>query len=246
VYAVTALDGDGERSDRVRSGPVVTPLDPLTDFTAVGDGGDVVLDWAPVTGADRYELARNGRLLDDALTGSPARDGDVPLGDHRYELTAVDEDGAGSETSIDLLFSARGPWLEASEIAQAFPDLVATRPGDSGWQDSTCDRSAPGGAQMAIACSYPSGLRLQVLQYSGTGDRDGEVGAARAAGGPQTTWSYAGGPAQGDLVLSPPGRATWRYVTFYDVDLELFVLRLDWDGHSQQELDTVWFTDAPF
>ena len=58
--------------------------------------------------------------------------------------------------------------------------------------------------------------------------------------------SYADGPPEGDLVLSPSGPATWRYITVDDSHLELFVLRADWDGHSQEELDTVWFAGAPF
>ncbi|MGY1770127.1 fibronectin type III domain-containing protein [Blastococcus sp. SYSU D00813] len=245
-YAVTALDDDGDRSDRVEADPVVTPLDPLTEFGASSEGADVYLDWEPVTGADRYEITRDGTLLDDAVTESPYLDEDVPLGDHTYELTAVDEDGEGSTSSIDLDFFTRGPWLEAYEIASAFPDLVAAEPGGTGWQDSTCERGTPAGQEAVVTCTYPNGIQLRVLQYADTGQRDAEVGAARGFGGPVTTWSYGDGAAEGDLVLSPPGPATWRYITFYDPDLELFVLRVDWDGHSQEELDTVWFADAPF
>ncbi|MGY1740565.1 MULTISPECIES: hypothetical protein [unclassified Blastococcus] len=245
-YAVTALDDDGDRSESVETGPVVTPLDPLTDFGATSDGTDVVLDWTPVAGADRYEITRDGTLLDDALLESPYVDRDVPLGDHAYGLTAVDEDGAGSRTSIDLTFFARGPWQEAYEIGEAFPDLVGTRPGSVAWQDASCDRDTPDGELAVVSCAYPNGIRLRVLQYADAAARDAEVDGARGLGGPQTTWSYGDGPAEGDLVLSPPGPATWRYVTFYDGDLELFVLRVDWDGHSHEELDAAWFADAPF
>lgn len=245
-YAVTALDDDGDRSERVEADPVVTPLDPLTEFGASSEGADVYLDWEPVTGADRYEITRDGTLLDDAVTESPYLDEDVPLGDHTYELTAVDEDGEGSTSSIDLDFFTRGPWLEAYEIALTFPDLVPAEPGGTAWQDSTCDRGTPAGQQAVVTCAYPNGIQLRVLQYADAGQRDAEVGAARGFGGPVTTWAYGNGAAEGDLVLSPPGPATWRYITFYDADLELFALRVDWDGHSQEELDAVWFAEAPF
>ncbi len=245
-YAVIALDDDGDRSDRVDSDVVVTPLDALTEFGASSVDADVELDWEPVTGADRYEITRDGTLLDDAVTDSPYRDEDVPLGEHLYELTAVDEDGAGSRTSIDLTFFTRGPWLQAYEIAQTFPELVPTEPGGTAWQDSTCDRGTPSGSEAVVTCAYPNGLQLRLIQFPDAAARDAELGGARAFGGPVTTWSYTEGVPEGDLVLSPPGPTTWRYITFYDGALELFVMRVDWDGHSQDELDAVWFAEAPF
>ncbi|SEO99747.1 fibronectin type III domain-containing protein [Trujillonella endophytica] len=245
-YAVTALDDDGDRSDRVESDAVVTPLDALTEISASTTEDDVDLEWEAVTGADRYEVTRDGTLLADDLTGSPYRDEDVPLGDHDYELTAVDEDGDGSQTSIDVSAFSPGPWMDAHEIALAFPELVPAEPGGTSWQDSTCDEGTPTNGAAVVACAYPNGLRLTVLQFPDTAARDVEVGAARAFGGPATTWSYGDGPAEGDLVLSPAGPATWRYITFYDGELSSYVLRVDWDGHSQEELDAVWFAEAPF
>ncbi len=245
-YTVVALAEDGDRSEPVGSGAVVTPLDDLTEFGASSVDADVSLEWEPVTGADRYEITRSGTLLDDTVTDSPYLDEDVPAGEHRYELTAVDEDGEGSRTSIDLTFSARGPWQQASEIARTFPELVPVEPGGSAWQGSTCDRGTPVGQESVVTCAYPNGIQLRVLQFPDRGARDAEVGGARASGGPVTTWAYGEGAPEGDLVLSPPGPATWRYITFHDPDLELFVLRVDWDGHSQEELDAVWFAEAPF
>ena len=245
-YTVVALADGGDRSDPVESGAVVTPLDALTEFGASSVGADVSLEWETVTGADRYEITRDGSLLDDAVTDSPYLDEDVPLGDHVYEVTAVDDDGEGSRTSIDLTFFARGPWQQAYEIALAFPELVPAEPGGSAWQGSTCDHGTPTGEGTVVACTYPNGLRLQVIQFPDVAARDAEVGSARAFGGPVTTWSYGEGPPEGDLVLAPPGPATWRYITFYDADLQLFVFRVDWDGHSQEELDAVWFAEAPF
>ena len=245
-YAVTALDDDGDRSDRVESDPVVTPLDSVREFGAGTTGDDVSLDWEPVTGADRYEITRDGTLLADDVTESPYLDEDVPLGDHEYELTAIDEDGEGSRSSIDLSIFTRGPWLEAYEIALAFPDLVPAEPGGTAWQNSTCDQGRPPAGAVAVDCAYPNGLQLRVLQFSDTASLDAEIGAARAAGGQVVTWSYGNGPAEGDVVFSPPGPATWRYITFYGDGLELFVLRVEWNGHSQEEIEDAWFADAPF
>lgn len=97
-----AVDADGGRSETVAAqAGVITPVDAPASVSATADGPYVLVEWAEVTGAERYEVTRNGELLADDVTGIFWTDTEVPLGDHTYQVTAVDEDGEGEHGDRD-------------------------------------------------------------------------------------------------------------------------------------------------
>jgi len=163
-------------------------------------------------------------------------------------LTAVDEDGAGSTASSSAEVFARGPWQDAYAIAVAFPDLVSAAPGGQGWAGSTCEAPGGQGVVAMIACTYPNGIYVQVLQFADTAGQDVKVEQARVLAEPGTrTW--AGDPTSADsgglLVNRADSTVSWMFLTFWDTDLDLFAVYAEWDGHTTKELQSVWFADAP-
>ncbi|MGY1811350.1 hypothetical protein [Blastococcus sp. SYSU D00820] len=246
-YSVVTVE-DGDRSTEVETDPVVTPVDPPTGFGAAAAGTDVELAWDEVTGADRYEVSRNGELLADDVTGTSYVDEEVPLGDHEYLLTAVDEDGEGSTSETSLSFFAQGPWQEAYQIGENFSELVGSEPGAPAWNGATCSPSTSGDTAALVTCDYPNGIYVEVLQFTDATQRDANTAAISAGADPglSGTWSYGDGPAEGDLFVSPPTGLAWRYLTFYGGGLELFAVYAAWEGHSGDELRDAWFVNAPF
>jgi hypothetical protein len=246
-YTVLATNDDGDRSETAAGSPVLTPVDAPTP-TATADAGAVQLNWEPVTGAERYEVSRNGELQADDVTEGGYLDPTAPVGDHTYDVTAVDEDGAGSTAVGSVQIFSPGPWDEAYEIAVAFPDLIGASPDDAGWNGATCSVEPIEGTRAFVSCAYADGVYIEISQFSDAGQRDARIAEIQAAGGVQTgTWSYGSGAAEGDLYLSAADSGTaWRFVTFYPGDRELFAIYAEWEGHSQDELRDTWFADAPF
>jgi hypothetical protein len=247
-YTVVAIDQDGDRSDASAAGPaVITPVDAPQPAATV-DGAAVTLTWEPVTGAETYTVTRDGESLAADLTETTYRDAEPPVGDHAYEVTAVDADGEGSSASGSVQVFSPGPWEEANEIATAFPDLVGDSPGSDAWNGATCSTGTPDGEQAVISCDYANGIHMTVSQYTDTGQRDARAAELSGAPGVQTgTWSYGSGAAQGDLWVSAPDAATaWRYVTFYESGRELFAIYAEWPAHTQDQLRDEWFAGAPF
>ena len=246
-YSVTALE-DGDRSEPVPApDPVVTPVAPPASITLTTDGPDVLVEWEPVTGADAYEVSRDGTVLATDLTDAAYRDAGVPLGDHTWQVTAVDRDGAGSTADIrSASLFTQGPWQEAYALAAAFPDLLPAQPGGRGWSDGTCDRAPAEGLQAFVVCSYPTGVYVEISQFADRGQWQARLDAAAAGSTGPGTWAYGDGPAQGDLLESPEGGLAWKYLTFYAEDRSLYGIYVAWEGHTQDEIDDAWFTDAPF
>ena len=245
-YSVIALGEDGGRSEAVDAQPVTTPLDAPDTLTALAQDTYVIVEWDPVTGADRYELTRDGDVLDDALTDGPYQDDDVPVGDHEYVLTAYDDDGDAGSASYSTTVFTQGPWQAAYQIALAFPELVSAAPGGQGWQGSTCQiGSGPGAAQL-VYCDYANGIYVEVLQFADTAQQDAKVEVIRAAAEPGgRTWQTDGADAGGLFVSPALNGVPWMFLTFWDGELDLFAVYADWEGHSYQELHDTWFTSAP-
>ena len=247
-YTVVATNDDGDRSETAAAAPgVLTPVEAPAPTASV-DGAQVELLWEAVTGAERYEVTRNGELQADDLTEGSYVDQTAPLGDQSYEVTAVDEDGAGSTATAAVQVFSPGPWGEAYEIAVAFPDLIGAGPSEPGWNGSSCSADTVDGTKALILCEYADGVYIEVSQFTDAGQFDARVTDIKTSEGATTgTWSYGSGPAEGDLYLSAPENGTaWRFITFYESDRELFTIYAEWEGHSQEELRDTWFTDAPF
>lgn len=247
-YTVVAANQDGDRSEASAAGPaVITTVDAPTPVATV-DGAAVQLTWEPVTGAETYAVTRDGESLAGDLTETTYLDPEPSFGDHAYEVTAVDADGEGSSASGSVQVSAPGPWVEANEIATAFPELVGDSPGGDAWNGASCATATPDPGQAAISCDYPNGILMVVVQYADTGQRDARVAEVTGQAGVQTgTWSYGSGAAQGDLWVSAADAAiAWRFITFYESGRELFSIYTEWEGHSQDQLRDEWFAGAPF
>jgi hypothetical protein len=244
-YSVVATEGD-DRSEAASAGSVLTPVDAPAP-TATADGSQVQLTWEPVTGAERYEIARNGESLATDVTEGSYLDETPPQGDHAYDVTAVDEDAPGSTATATVQVFSPGPWGEAYEIAQAFPDLVGVSPDGTGWNGATCASDPVEGTKALIVCEYPDGVYVEVSQFTDAAQRDARITDIESSSGVQAgTWSYGSEAAEGDLYLSGPDATTWRFITFYGSDRELFTIYAEWEGHSQEELRDGWFVDAPF
>jgi hypothetical protein len=245
-YSVVALDADGDRSEPVDAPRVTTPLDEPS-LTAHADDTHVVLEWDPVTGADRYELTRDGEVIDDDLVTGPFRDAGTSMGDHEYVLTAFDDDGDAGSAEASVSVFTPGPWKGAYEIALAFPELVSEEPGGQNSDGATCDVSSGDGVVQLVVCRYPNGVYVEVLQFADTAQQAAKVEAFRAAGEPgDRTWASGDGADDGALFVNPAGGSVpWMFLTFYDTGLELFGVYADWEGHSFQELQDSWFTSAP-
>jgi hypothetical protein len=250
-YSVAAVDGDGELSETVAAtNAVLTPVDAPTEVSVSADGTDVVVEWSEVTGAEVYQVSRNGEVLVSDATGSSFTDTDVPLGDHTYEVTAVDEDGEGSSAvGPSASVFATGPWQDSYRIGAAFDELIGIAPGAGGWNGGICQNDpAVSGTLALVYCEYPDGVYVEVIEFSDGAQRDARVAEiAGLSGQPAGTWSYGSGAAQGDLYLSAPGTdPAWRFLTFYGGGDELFCVYAEWEGHSQEELRDTWFAGAPF
>ena len=245
-YSVVATEGD-DRSEAASAGPaVLTPVDAPAP-TATADGTQVQLTWEPVTGAERYEVSRNGESLATDVTEGSYLDTAPPQGDHSYDVTAVDEDGAGSTATGTAPVFSPGPWGDAYEIAVAFPDLIGVSPDAGGWNGSTCSPDVVDGTKALVFCDYSDGVYIEVSQFTDAAQRDARIAEIEGAAGVQSgTWSYGSGAAEGDLYLSGPDATTWRFITFYESGRELYTIYAEWEGHSQDELRDSWFADAPF
>lgn len=245
-YSVVALGEDGDRSEPVDAPAVTAPLD-APALTAFAEDTYVILEWDPVTGADRYELERDGEVIDDDLVEGPYRDAGMSAGDHEYVLTAFDDDGEGGSADASASVFTQGPWQDAYEIALAFPELVSAEPGGQGWEGSTCNVSSGAGVAQLVVCEYPNGIYVEVLQFADTAQQDAKVEEYRAAGEPGSrTWASGDGADDGGLFINPAGNSVpWMFLTFWDTDLELFAVYADWEGHSYQELQDTWFASAP-
>jgi hypothetical protein len=247
AYTIVATEGEDRSETSAASSPVLTPVDAPAP-TATADGTQVQLAWDPVTGAERYEVTRNGESLATDVTEGSYVDSAAPLGDHSYDVTAVDEDGTGSTATASVQVFSPGPWDEAYEIAVAFPDLVGDSPGAGGWSGSTCASDPVEGTQALIFCEYGDGVYIEVSQFADAGQRDARIADIQDNAGVQSgTWSYGSGAAEGDLYVSAPDNdVPWRFITFYSADRGLFSIYAEWPGHSQDQLRDGWFADAPF
>ena len=109
TYEVRALDAAGNRSDPSNSATAsVTPPDledpgpPGNLQATVTATGDVDLTWDAATdnvGVTAYRIYRDDQLLVTVGATTSHTDLDVPLGDHRYEVRAVDAAGRVSDAS---------------------------------------------------------------------------------------------------------------------------------------------------
>ena len=191
-------------------------------------------------------------MVTDDLTAESYRDEDVPLGDHTYEVTAVDEDADGNTASESVEIFATGSWQEAYRIPQLFPDLVSEEPGGQSVAGSVCHSVEPDAQttiDVMIQCLHGNGIlagiRVEVWQFEDAGRRDARLAEIGQLSGKQETWSYGDGPPQGDLYWSPSDDPPWLVLTFTSGERAHFCVYAEWPERTAQELYDSWFVNAP-
>lgn len=121
--------GSGEPSASGLS-PSAIPREPPSSLRADQAGvwkadpksWSIVLKWNPAPGfeADHYEVDRNDRTIEDDLPGTRLVDQDVvPQTQYRYEVTAVDADGARTEAA-SVSVTTTSPRLSDSRLEGQF------------------------------------------------------------------------------------------------------------------------------
>jgi serine/threonine-protein kinase len=145
-----------------------------------------------------------------------------------------------------------GAWGDVQFIVDDFPSLLPASPADQGWDGATCAPTAFAEdvhADVGITCQYPNGITAEVAHYPDIAARDArraELEEADAADSPQG-WGTDGSTRAGVRLLSEDNPDfLWQWVMFNHQDKVLYVVVLEWTGHTQAELDEEWFTRAPF
>ncbi len=245
TYSVTAVAGDGERSDRTTAAPVVSALHPVGSLAAAVTLTGVDLSWAAVETADRYEVRRGDDVLETSAAGVSFSDEGPPPGTHDYSVVAVDEDGDARASTASVVLEV-DPWLAASDLARAFRDVLPETPGPGGWGDASCQvyeprRSSPAAA--GIACTYPSGIYAEFIQYPDQPALDERIAQLDAVADPAAPQSiedgrwYRQSPADPELV--------WEAWGFLEPDRRLMEVYVEWPGRTIAELDAAFFYAAP-
>jgi ABC-type sulfate/molybdate transport systems ATPase subunit len=75
--------------------------------------------------------------------------------------------------------------------------------------------------------------------------RRAELEGGDAADSPQN-WGIGGARAGLRLLSEENQQFIWQWIMFNQPDKALYVVILEWAGHTHAELDDEWFTQAPF
>jgi hypothetical protein len=145
-----------------------------------------------------------------------------------------------------------GTWGDVQFIVDDFPSLLPASPDGEGWDGATCAPTAFAEdvhADVGITCQYSNGITAEVAHYSDIAARDArraELDEADAAESPQG-WGTDGSTRAGVRLFSEDNPDfLWQWIMFNQQDKALYVVVLEWTGHTQAELDAEWFVRAPF
>jgi hypothetical protein len=246
TYSVRAVGNGGDRSALSESRTVVSALHPVSNLVPEVDGATVSLTWTPVENAETYEVRRDDQVVQSQLTATSFTDDEaLSPGSHTYTVAAFDADGAPSSTSSVAVEIS--PWLEAADIAAAFPDLVPPQPGPGGWGGATCEITTPistSSAQILIACTLPSGIYVELGQYPDQAALDTRIAALNPIADPAFDRLQEGGwYRQSQPGVTDPAWEAWGFV---DGPRRLMDIYIQWYDHTLEDLDREWFTPAPW
>ncbi|HEX2073217.1 MAG TPA: serine/threonine-protein kinase [Geodermatophilus sp.] len=144
-----------------------------------------------------------------------------------------------------------GAWGEVQFIVEDFPRLLPASMEDTGWGGGTCAPTVfdlDVHADVGITCQYPNGITAEVAHYPDLAARDArraEMAAADAPDSPET-WFHDGARAGVRYLSGGDFDYAWQWITFQSQDKLLYVVILEWSGHTHDDLDDAWFTVAPF
>jgi hypothetical protein len=243
-YSVVTLGHSGDRSDPVEFPPVTARLAPPRLAEPSVEELSVTLSWEAVTGADHYEIQRNGATIADGVEGTRYIDQEADVGEYDYSVTAVDADGDGGDSTSTVTVDV-APWGAMQPLASALPGLIPLTPSDALERPlayHTCDPVDPNDlAAESIQCYFDNGITAWIHRY------DTPELAARTITfdslANTTDWN-CGGSEIGVLREGVSnGRAFEQYTFEYaDPELRLFDLHVGWTaGHTVEELRETFF-----
>ncbi len=158
----------------------------------------------------------------------------------------------GTSTAAEPSGGAAGPWGEVQFIVDDFPSLLPETPDGEGWAGGTCTPTAFAldvHADVGITCQYPNGMTAEVAHYPDLAARDArraELEQEDAAGSPES-WASSTTTRAGVRLFNEDGAAlVWQWYLFNQQDKSLYVVIVEWAGHTQAQLDRAWFDRAPF
>jgi serine/threonine-protein kinase len=158
----------------------------------------------------------------------------------------------GTSTGTGTRSGGISDWGDAQFIVDDFPSLLPATPDATGWNDGTCVPTAFAQdvhADVGVTCSYSGGLTAEVAHYPDIAARDArraDLAEGDAADSPER-WATEDGTSAGIRLFSEDDPdLVWQWIMFNQQDKALYVVVLEWPGHSQAELDAEWFTQAPF
>jgi serine/threonine-protein kinase len=243
-YSVLTLGHSGDRSDPVEFPPVTALLAPPELAEPSVDELSVTLTWEPVTGADHYEVQRNGEAIADGVEGTRFTDPEADIGEHDYAVTAVDADGDGGESTSTVSVEV-APWGTMQPLVSELPGLVPHTPSEAlegPLAYHTCDLVDPIGIAIeSIQCYFDNGISVWVHRYdtpalaAQTVDFDNLTAT--------TDWN-CGGARIGVLREGVSGGVPLEQYTFEYADpaLQMFDLHVKWTAdHTVEELRSTFF-----
>src|SRR3954470_8877171 len=142
-------------------------------------------------------------------------------------------------------------WGEAQFVVDDFPSLLPASPADEGWGGGSCAPTAFADdvhADVGVTCAYDNGITAEVAHYPDIAARDArraELEEADARDSPQS-WGTGSARAGIRLLSEDDPEFIWQWIMFNRPDKALYVVILEWTGHTHAELDEEWFGQAPF
>jgi tRNA A-37 threonylcarbamoyl transferase component Bud32 len=165
------------------------------------------------------------------------------------------DDPASSPSATGSTTQARSgglqDWGEAQFVVDDFPSLLPATPADEGWGGGSCGPTAFAEdvhADVGLTCSYDNGITAEVTHYPDVASRDArraELEEGDAADSPEN-WAIDGARAGIRLFSEDDPQFIWQWIMFNQPDKALYVVILEWEGHTHAELDDAWFSQAPF
>jgi serine/threonine-protein kinase len=168
---------------------------------------------------------------------------------------ADSHDAGNRSTATDSTSQARSgsvaDWGEVQFVVDDFPTLLPGTPDGEGWGGGTCVPTAFADdvhADVGLTCNYDNGITAEVAHYPDLAARDArraELEDADGADSPQS-WATDGTRAGVRLLSEDNPELVWQWIMFNQQDKALYVVVLEWAGHTQAQLDAEWFGQAPF